>query len=360
MKAAVTLSLMPLALLLAAAPPAEVAAQTPTSAAAQRQTGESAYDGIYGPMTADRVRRFQRAHGLKADGLAGPATLRALRLPATATLKPGMTGPAVARLQAALARRGFWTLPSPTARVPALVPFPVPELPMEAPLPTDEDTWITPAPLYTDQPPAPATPEPYADWEATPSPTPSPAEAPEALRPTTPEPTEVPRFVRFGGGAWYHQGTLTPLVRAEFGQGLWVARLAATFLPGTNPILGTTSTAQMTTTDLHLGFHLGEGTLLVGTRIPDLFAPTTAYGSFGFRIGGPLWGRSLGWGVFGLAGLDPATRYFVDGLAALEAHVGPFGINGGWRFLGQHQLTAPGTLSPVTYSGPQLGLTLQF
>ena len=37
-------------------------------------------DGIYGPMTEARLRQFQTQNGLKADGIAGPATRAALGL----------------------------------------------------------------------------------------------------------------------------------------------------------------------------------------------------------------------------------------------------------------------------------------
>jgi peptidoglycan hydrolase-like protein with peptidoglycan-binding domain len=37
-------------------------------------------DGVMGPKTKKALKRFQKAHGLKADGVAGPATLAALGL----------------------------------------------------------------------------------------------------------------------------------------------------------------------------------------------------------------------------------------------------------------------------------------
>ena len=48
-----------------------------TIAAVQRALGIEA-DGVLGPATRRATRRFQKAHGLKPDGLLGPRTLRAL------------------------------------------------------------------------------------------------------------------------------------------------------------------------------------------------------------------------------------------------------------------------------------------
>lgn len=44
-----------------------------------RGYGPGGFDGGFGARTADAVRRFQAAAGLAVDGVAGPATLRALR-----------------------------------------------------------------------------------------------------------------------------------------------------------------------------------------------------------------------------------------------------------------------------------------
>ena len=47
-----------------------------------------AIDGIYGPKTEEAVKYFQRKNGLTADGVVGPATLRALGMSTTGGESP--------------------------------------------------------------------------------------------------------------------------------------------------------------------------------------------------------------------------------------------------------------------------------
>ena len=42
---------------------------------------DGSVDGIYGSRTQSAVRKFQKKHGLRVDGIAGPATLAAIGLP---------------------------------------------------------------------------------------------------------------------------------------------------------------------------------------------------------------------------------------------------------------------------------------
>ncbi len=59
--------------------------------AMQRALGVSA-DGVFGPATERALKRWQRRHGLVADGVAGPATRRALGIGPGKMLKRGGRG----------------------------------------------------------------------------------------------------------------------------------------------------------------------------------------------------------------------------------------------------------------------------
>jgi peptidoglycan hydrolase-like protein with peptidoglycan-binding domain len=59
-----------------------VKAKKVTTKQIQKALGIKA-DGVMGPKTRRALKRFQKAHGLKADGVAGPATLEALGLGGT-------------------------------------------------------------------------------------------------------------------------------------------------------------------------------------------------------------------------------------------------------------------------------------
>ena len=52
-----------------------------------------AIDGIYGPKTEEAVKYFQRKNGLTADGIVGPATLRALGMSTTGGDSPPPASP---------------------------------------------------------------------------------------------------------------------------------------------------------------------------------------------------------------------------------------------------------------------------
>ncbi len=60
-------------------------------------------DGIFGPQTEDRVKRFQRRHNLEVDGVIGPQTWPLL----VRRLERGARGPAVKALQSRLCANGY-------------------------------------------------------------------------------------------------------------------------------------------------------------------------------------------------------------------------------------------------------------
>jgi peptidoglycan hydrolase-like protein with peptidoglycan-binding domain len=86
-----------------AAPRADKPSQE-TVKAAQRELGVRA-DGVVGPRTRRAIRRYQRQEGLEVDGVLGPETLRSLGVlddeapPSAAQAPPAPTGDAAATLE---------------------------------------------------------------------------------------------------------------------------------------------------------------------------------------------------------------------------------------------------------------------
>ncbi|ARK32206.1 peptidoglycan-binding protein [Halalkalibacter krulwichiae] len=68
----------------------------------------------YGSITTRKVREFQQAHGLPADGIAGPSTLRKLQEVVSGTLQEGDRLPGVVTLKLNLEKAGFRVSGSPT------------------------------------------------------------------------------------------------------------------------------------------------------------------------------------------------------------------------------------------------------
>jgi len=89
----------------AAAKPLKKGSKGPRVKTAQRWLGIRA-DGIFGSGTKRAVKRFQRAHGLTADGVVGPATWAALR---RAAHEPSGSGTKRGRVRLLQRRLGITT-----------------------------------------------------------------------------------------------------------------------------------------------------------------------------------------------------------------------------------------------------------
>lgn len=337
-----------------------------------------AFDGKFGPNTEAAVKAYQRAKGLKADGVAGMDTAWALKTTYRQPLKCGMVGPDVLELQRALSRAGFWG-PSVAGAIP--VPPEVVETPPERPVipPMPEPTL----PPIAEEPPMP-TPVPVI----TPEPTPEPVvEEDIDLEDIPPDfvveaPARSPWFdLRLGtwlvpiSGSWFVPSVAgAPAPSLDFSvvrQNVFVdtslfvhpnwgvgAGLQLFDLAGTAFDLGPFSQAGVMMIDGHLAYRfLGHSQLQAGYRGLSPGGPSPQnFAKLGLLLEGPL-GVEWLWGHAGLTGgSNFGTDFFYDGRFGLGLKAGPVGLDVGFRHLGMQI----GTQAPVTINGPTVGAKLQF
>ncbi len=81
-------------------------------------------DGLYGPLTGQAVRRFQSAHGLSVDGVAGPRTLTRLSNDASSRPRPSHRAAHKPTRTAPAPHRTGHKRPTPATRTPAGVAKP--------------------------------------------------------------------------------------------------------------------------------------------------------------------------------------------------------------------------------------------
>lgn len=315
----------------------------------------AAFDGIYGPYTRARVMAFQRANGLAVDGIAGPATLRALGLKPGRTLKLGMRGADVLALQKALDARGYWS-GTPAASRPAATPAP-----RVTPMPIVEEP--TPEPIVEEPTPEPTpTPRPRSTPRAV-APTPAPmpvAEAPHECPPNTPT-------FEIKGLSWLTPTTAganlfnTPALGGE--ASLWAGDLGIgggytqfSAFPATGFGPWSAGAAQMVDGVLKYRFDRGYYDMFAGYRGIYSGGAQHHFGQLGFGVNRPLVCDWLWFdGQLG-GGYGNTDIWLVDGKAGLELRFAPVAVGLGFRNLWFKE----GASTWGWINGPVADVSLQF
>ena len=299
-------------------------------------------DGAYGPLTVQIVRKYQEAHELKVDGVAGPETLRSLGLKATRSLRAGTKGADVRALQNALnAHAHIWKpAPKPTAK-----PTPKPT-PMWTPAPT---------PMPTPEPTAEPTPEP------TPEPTAEPTEAPVEEAPWRPT-------VQLYGGDWMMPKTSGQLdfdytfTKPQwFGGGaLWAGDwgIGGEYTMVPDLYVGAAQALnQGAIIDGQLKWRGSHGYNEMGIGYRNV-SGATHLGTLSYGVHLPLGTDVLKLRLAALGGSNFGAGWMADGRAGLTLGLGPVGIEGGYRALGLSSLM--GATQTVWTHAPYASVGLQF
>ena len=285
------------------------------------------FDGLYGNYTTRAVRNFQKARGIKVDGIAGPETYRALGLRYRRTLKCGMGGNDVFLLQQGLAASGFWyggqgeTIESrPTSR--------------PTPAWTEPPILYTPEPLMTEAP----TPEPVETPMEMPSPEPT-----EAVQ----EPTNTPTLELHGGNwmapqnagstnydytfsrpTWIGGGTLW---LGDLGLGGELTMFNTTYVDYRSAASGPFFTANTAMYDVLAKYRFDRGFYNVFGGYRGIGRGNVNFGTLGVAMDRPLVGNWLWLQAKAQGGHDFSASYFADGRAGLGLRVDPLSVELGFR-----------------------------
>ncbi|MEB3327619.1 MAG: peptidoglycan-binding domain-containing protein [Candidatus Sericytochromatia bacterium] len=287
-------------------------------------------DGKLGPLTAAAVRRFQKAHGIKVDGIIGTETRKLLGLPPGPALRPGMTRVANEEIRMAQHILSHHEHLWHGAAAPVAAKPPAPVEPA-APAPTPE--------------PQPAA-EPEEPWTAAPSvsPAPTPEPTPPVATPAAPVAVDARPFLVVQGGNWFlpkfsgtydfdwgltrpaYMGGLQ-LWSGDWGLGGEVTSLPAFFVER-NQVLaaGLMADAQLKWRDTSGANQLGFGYRNVGGG--------NHLGTLAYGVELPLVGEALALKGAALGGTNFGSGWMADGRVGLGLGFGSVQVEAGWRALG--------------------------
>lgn len=292
------------------------------------------FDGLYGNYTTRAVRNFQRAKGIKVDGIAGPETYKALGMTYRRTLRCGMGGNDVFTLQQGLAAAGFWyggggeTIePKPTAT------------PRSKPTPA----WTEPPVMYT--------PAPYTTPEPTPMPIATPAPDVEE------EVTNLPTLELHGGNwmvplnagseaydyafqrpTWVGGGTLW---LGDFGIGGEGTLFNTVYVDYRNPAGGAYFPQNTAMFDALAKYRFDRGFYNVFAGYRGIGAPNVNFGTAGVGMERPLIGGWLWLNAKAQGGHDFKSSYFGDARAGLGLRLWALEIDGGFRHFAYQNQAEP-------------------
>jgi len=297
------------------------------------------FDGIFGPQTREGVMMFQRHHKLKVDGVVGHETLKALGLPAGASLSQGDKGARVLAVQHALAHHKCNMMHKP---MPKPKPKPKPT-PMPTMAPTPEPTPM-PTPMPTEAPTAPPSQEPMSGPQIN-----LELRGGDFMVPSVPGGTDFDWTLK--RPAWSAGGTLWC---DNWGLGGGTQTFSPLALDNANtkvwaPLYMYNADLRWRSDSRHWMWSLGYR----GMNLPVAFNG----GEVGVEWNYPLGMDWLYIVANANGGSNFSSAYFADAMAGLELRLGPVGLGLGYRDL---YLNSPAAGTMVNWAAPQGTVRLLF